>query len=141
VMLDNAAGLLDQLCAAGTARVRLTQDALRQDPAPDERRRLLRNLAEVAILAGRLVAEDVGNTISGRAYYSAALDAARERQTISSPPSPMNTPLNWPPPKARAPPRSTTSPPHASMPGPPQPSHHGSPLPRPPSRPTGATTL
>ncbi len=45
---------------------------------PDERRRLLRNLAEVAILAGRLAADDLGNTMSGRAYYSVALDAARE---------------------------------------------------------------
>lgn len=56
----------------------MTQDALRQDPAPDERRRLLRNLAEVAILAGRLASDDLGNTMSGRAYYSVALDAARE---------------------------------------------------------------
>jgi transcriptional regulator with XRE-family HTH domain len=61
-----------------SAHVRLAQDALRQDPVPDERRRLLRNLAEVAILAGRLAADDLGNTMSGRAYYSVALDAARE---------------------------------------------------------------
>jgi tetratricopeptide (TPR) repeat protein len=61
-----------------TAHVRLAQDALRQGPAPDERRRLLSNLAEVAILAGRLAADDLGNTMSGRAYYSVALDAARE---------------------------------------------------------------
>jgi transcriptional regulator with XRE-family HTH domain len=60
------------------AHVRMAQDALRQDPAADERRRLLRNLAEVAILAGRLAADDLGNTMSGRAYYSVALDAARE---------------------------------------------------------------
>jgi tetratricopeptide (TPR) repeat protein len=38
----------------------------------------LRNLAEVAILAGRLAADDLGNTMSGRAHYSVALDAARE---------------------------------------------------------------
>jgi hypothetical protein len=38
----------------------------------------LRNLADVAILAGRLTADDLGNTMSGRAYYSLALDAARE---------------------------------------------------------------
>ena len=61
-----------------TAHVRMAQDALRQDPAADERRRLLRNLAEVAILAGRLAADDLGNTMSGRAYYSVALDAARD---------------------------------------------------------------
>jgi transcriptional regulator with XRE-family HTH domain len=66
------------LLTSVAAHVRLAQDALRQDPAPDNRRRLLRNLAEVAIVAGRLAAEDLGNTMSGRAYYSAALDAARE---------------------------------------------------------------
>jgi transcriptional regulator with XRE-family HTH domain len=60
------------------AHVRLAQDALREDSTPDERRRLLRNLAEVAILAGRLAADDLGNTMSGRAYYSVAVDAARE---------------------------------------------------------------
>jgi tetratricopeptide (TPR) repeat protein len=60
------------------AHVRMAQDALGQDPAADERRRLLRNLAEVAILAGRLAADDLGNAMSGRAYYSVALDTARE---------------------------------------------------------------
>jgi transcriptional regulator with XRE-family HTH domain/tetratricopeptide (TPR) repeat protein len=60
------------------AHVRMAQEALRQDPAGDGRHRLLRNLAEVAILAGRLAAEDLGNTMSGRAYYSVALDTARE---------------------------------------------------------------
>lgn len=60
------------------AHVRMAQDALRQDPGADERRRLLRNLAEVAILAGRLAADDLGNVMSGRAYYSLALDTARE---------------------------------------------------------------
>jgi transcriptional regulator with XRE-family HTH domain len=66
------------LLTSVAAHVRLTQDALRQDPRPEEWRRLLRNLAEVAILAGRLAADDLGNTMSGRAYYSVALDAARE---------------------------------------------------------------
>jgi hypothetical protein len=56
----------------------MAQDALRGDPAVDERRRLLRNLAEVAILAGWLACEDLGNAMSGRAYYSLALDTARE---------------------------------------------------------------
>ena len=60
------------------AHVRMAQDALRQDPAADERRRLLRNLSEVAILAGRLATDDLGNAMSGRAYYSVALDTARE---------------------------------------------------------------
>ncbi|MGH3844693.1 MAG: helix-turn-helix domain-containing protein [Pseudonocardiaceae bacterium] len=66
------------LLTSVAAHVRMAQKALRQDPAADERRRLLRNLAEVAILAGRLAADDLGNTMSGRAYYSLALDAAHE---------------------------------------------------------------
>jgi hypothetical protein len=66
------------LLTSVAAHVRLAQDVLRQDPAPDERSRLLRNLAEVAILAGRLAADDLGNTMSGRAFYSVAFDAARE---------------------------------------------------------------
>jgi transcriptional regulator with XRE-family HTH domain len=66
------------LLTSVSAHVRLAQASLRQDTAPDERRRLLRNLAEVAILAGRLAADDLGNTTSGRAYYSVALDTARE---------------------------------------------------------------
>jgi transcriptional regulator with XRE-family HTH domain len=60
------------------AHVRMAQDSLRRANRTDERRRLLRNLAEVAILAGRLAADDLGNTMSGRAYYGLALDAARE---------------------------------------------------------------
>ena len=39
---------------------------------------MLRNLAEVAVLAGRLAADDLGNTMSGRACRSVALDTARE---------------------------------------------------------------
>jgi transcriptional regulator with XRE-family HTH domain/tetratricopeptide (TPR) repeat protein len=66
------------LLTSVAAHVRLAQDALRQDPTPEERRRLLGNLAEVAILAGQLAADDLGNTMSGRAYYSVARDAARE---------------------------------------------------------------
>jgi len=66
------------LLTSVAAHVRMAQEALRQDPAADERRRLLHNLAEVAILAGRLAADDLGNAMSGRAYYSVALDAARE---------------------------------------------------------------
>jgi transcriptional regulator with XRE-family HTH domain len=66
------------LLTSVAAHVRMAQDSLRQDPAADERRRVLRNLAEVAILAGRLAADDLGNAMSGRAYYSLALDTARE---------------------------------------------------------------
>jgi hypothetical protein len=66
------------LLTSVAAHVRMAQDALRGDPAVDARRRLLRNLAEVAILAGWLACEDLGNAMSGRAYYSLALDTARE---------------------------------------------------------------
>jgi hypothetical protein len=66
------------LLTSMAAHARMAQDALRQKPGTDERRRLLRNLAEVAILAGRLAADDLGNAMSGRAYYSLALDTARE---------------------------------------------------------------
>jgi transcriptional regulator with XRE-family HTH domain/predicted negative regulator of RcsB-dependent stress response len=66
------------LLTSVAAHVRMAQDTLRQNPGTDERRRLLRNLAEVAILAGRLAANDLGNCMSGRAYYSLALDTAHE---------------------------------------------------------------
>jgi hypothetical protein len=66
------------LLTSVAAHVRMAQDALHQDSAADERPRLLRNLAEVAILAGRLAVDDLGNAMSGRAYYSLALDTARE---------------------------------------------------------------
>ncbi|HKR48216.1 MAG TPA: helix-turn-helix transcriptional regulator [Pseudonocardiaceae bacterium] len=66
------------LLTSVAAHVRMAQDALRQDPTADKRHRLLLNLAEVAILAGRLAADDLGNAMSGRAYYSLALDTARE---------------------------------------------------------------
>lgn len=56
----------------------MATDALRQDPPPNERHRLLRNLAQVAILVGRLVSEDLGNTLFGRTYYTLALGDAYE---------------------------------------------------------------
>jgi transcriptional regulator with XRE-family HTH domain len=60
------------------AHLRMTAEALRRDPAPEQRLRLLRNQARVAILAGRLAAEDLGTPMSGRAYYSLACDTLRE---------------------------------------------------------------
>ncbi|HET9257305.1 MAG TPA: helix-turn-helix transcriptional regulator [Pseudonocardiaceae bacterium] len=66
------------LLTSVAAHVGMAQDALRRDLGADERRRRLRNLAEVAILAGRLAAEDLANTMSARAYYNLALDNARE---------------------------------------------------------------
>ena len=66
------------LLTSVAAHLRMATDALRHDPRPDERRRLLRNIARVAILAGRLASEDLGNAMSGRTYYSLALDTAHE---------------------------------------------------------------
>jgi hypothetical protein len=66
------------LLTSVAAHVRMAQDALRQDPTPDEHRRLLHNLTQVAILAGRLASEDLGNAMSGRTYCSLALDTARD---------------------------------------------------------------
>lgn len=66
------------LLTSVAAHVRMAQDALSRNPANNERRRLLRNLTDVAILAGRLAGDDMGNTMSGRAYYNLALDTARE---------------------------------------------------------------
>lgn len=60
------------------AHLRMTAEALGRDPEPGERRRLLRNQARVAILAGRLAAEDLGEPMSGRSYYGLACDSARE---------------------------------------------------------------
>jgi hypothetical protein len=60
------------------AHVRLATAALGRDNTAAQRRRLLRNLAAVATLAGRLAYEDLGDALSGRAYYSAAADSARE---------------------------------------------------------------
>lgn len=60
------------------AHLRMTAAALRRDPAPEQRRRLLRNQTQVTILAGRLAADDLGNPMSGRAYYALAVDTARE---------------------------------------------------------------
>ncbi len=53
-------------------------DLLRQSPAPAERRRLLVNRARVGTLAGRLSFFDLQDPMVARAYYSLALEAARE---------------------------------------------------------------
>lgn len=66
------------LLAPVAGHLRMTGEALGRDPEAGERCRLLRNQAQVAILAGRLAAEDLGNPMSGRAYYSLACDNARE---------------------------------------------------------------
>jgi transcriptional regulator with XRE-family HTH domain len=60
------------------AHIRMTTTTLGREHAAALRRRLLRNLATVATLAGRLAYEDLGDAASGRSYYSLALDNARE---------------------------------------------------------------
>ena len=60
------------------AHVRMVTAALGRENTAAERRRLLRNRATVATLAGRLAYEDLGDALSGRAYYSMAADSARE---------------------------------------------------------------
>jgi transcriptional regulator with XRE-family HTH domain len=60
------------------AHVRMVSAALGREHPAAERRRLLRNRATVAILAGRLAYEDLGDALSGRAYYGLAADSARE---------------------------------------------------------------
>jgi transcriptional regulator with XRE-family HTH domain len=61
-----------------TAHIRMVNAALSRDHTAGERRRLLRNRATVATFAGRLASEDLGDAASGRAYFSLALDSARE---------------------------------------------------------------
>src|SRR5262249_27910264 len=60
------------------AHFRAACQALRPDNTPGDRRRLLRNLARVATLAGRLAGDDLGDGMSARAHYSVAVDCARE---------------------------------------------------------------
>jgi len=66
------------LLTSVVAHVRMTDEALHESPSPAERRRLLANRARVAILAGRLAFDDLGNAMAARAHYSLALDAAHE---------------------------------------------------------------
>jgi transcriptional regulator with XRE-family HTH domain len=60
------------------AHVRMVGDALRSAMPPGDRERLLRNRARVAVLAGRIAYEGLGNAMSARAFYSTAYDDARE---------------------------------------------------------------
>jgi tetratricopeptide (TPR) repeat protein len=60
------------------AHIRITTATLGREHTAPQRRRLLRNLATVATLAGRLAYEDLGDVASGRSYYTLAADSARE---------------------------------------------------------------
>jgi transcriptional regulator with XRE-family HTH domain len=64
------------------AHVRMATAALAREHTAAQRRRLLRNLATVATLAGRLAYEDLGDALSGRAYYSAAADSAPRKPSM-----------------------------------------------------------
>jgi len=69
-----------------TAHMRMANAALRRHHPAPQRRRLLRNLATVATLAGRLAHDDLGDAASGRSYYSLATDSAhqaRDDQTVA----------------------------------------------------------
>jgi transcriptional regulator with XRE-family HTH domain len=66
------------LAQSVNAHVQAVSQALRGNHQPDTRRRLLRNLAHVATLAGRLAHEKLNDPFIARAHYSLALDAARE---------------------------------------------------------------
>jgi transcriptional regulator with XRE-family HTH domain len=68
------------LLTAVAAHVRMVSAALGRKHTAAQRRRLLRNRAAVATLAGRLASEDLGDALSGRAYYSQAVDSAREAE-------------------------------------------------------------
>jgi transcriptional regulator with XRE-family HTH domain len=60
-----------------TAHLELVDELAGNVPA-NARRRLLCNYSQVALLAGRLSFFDLRNPMTARAYYSMALDAARE---------------------------------------------------------------
>jgi transcriptional regulator with XRE-family HTH domain len=60
------------------AHIRMATATLGREHTAPQRRRLLRNLATVATLAGRLTYEDLGDAASGRSYYHLAADSARE---------------------------------------------------------------
>jgi len=66
------------LMTAVSAHLRILTDALRGTRPPGMRQRMLRNRARVAVLAGRLAAEDLGNIMAARAYYAQAADDAHE---------------------------------------------------------------
>jgi transcriptional regulator with XRE-family HTH domain len=60
------------------AHVRMATAALGREHTAAQRLRLLRNLAIVATLAGRLAYEDLGDAASGRSHYSLAVESARQ---------------------------------------------------------------
>ena len=82
------------------AHVRMATAALGREYTAAQRRRLLRNLATVATLAGGLAYEDLGDALSGRAYYSVAVESAREGKDDQAAAPFSDTPPSWPTPRA-----------------------------------------
>jgi transcriptional regulator with XRE-family HTH domain len=66
------------LMTALTAHLRMVADALSRSPSAGTRQRLLRNRARIAILAGQLSSDALGNRMAARAYYAQATDDAYE---------------------------------------------------------------
>ncbi len=66
------------LLTAVAAQLRITTDALRTEQSAGARQRYLRNRARVAILAGRLAGDDLGNVMTARAYFAQATDDAHQ---------------------------------------------------------------
>ena len=66
------------LMTALRTHLRMVAEALRNHPAAGTRQRLMLNRARVAILAGRIAAEDTGEVMAARGYYAQAIDNARE---------------------------------------------------------------
>ncbi len=83
-------------------------DLLRQDPEPAQRRRLLANRARVGTLAGRLSFFDLQDSMAARAYYSLALEAAREADDHLQAAAALAHVAFIPPQSTGSPPRWTT---------------------------------
>jgi len=66
------------LLTAVAAQLRITTDALRTEQSAGARQRYLRNRTRVAILAGRLAGDDLGNVMAARAYFAQATDDAHQ---------------------------------------------------------------
>jgi len=76
--IAHATAIPAALLTAVTGHLRTLTAALSATQSAGLRQRILRNRARVAVLAGRLAAEDVGNAMAARAYYAQAADDAHE---------------------------------------------------------------
>lgn len=113
--------------------------ALRRDNTLSERHRLLRNLAQVATLTGRLAYDDLGDSTAGRAHYALALDSAAKPTTTRPPRLRSATPRSSPTPRQPAAALAHLTAPKPT-PNTPPPCCPGSPRSRLPCTPTRATS-